>query len=82
MINAPHSLRHLTSWSPVGGTVWGRFRRCGLAGESMSLGVGFESLNTWDISSFFSLLLVAQEVSPWLPASAVMLAACFHTLLR
>jgi hypothetical protein len=29
-------------WSPVGGTVWGKFQRCGLFGGSVSLEEGFE----------------------------------------
>ena len=32
----------MNAWSLVGGTVLGRIRRCGLVGESMPLGIGFE----------------------------------------
>ena len=28
---------------PVGGTVWGRIRRCGLVGGGVSLGLGLEA---------------------------------------
>ena len=31
--------------------MFGQIRRCGLTGDSMSLGVGFESLNPWATSS-------------------------------
>lgn len=34
--------KYLNTWSPVGSTVLGRFRRCGHAGESVLLGVDFE----------------------------------------
>lgn len=28
--HVPHRLKHLNSWSTVGGAIWGEFRRCGL----------------------------------------------------
>jgi hypothetical protein len=39
----PHRLQHLSIWSSVG-PVWGRFRRCGLAGGGTSLWTGSEIL--------------------------------------
>jgi hypothetical protein len=40
--NGPHRFVSLNAWSLVGGTVLGRTGWCGLVGESVSLGMGFE----------------------------------------
>ena len=40
--NVPIGSEYLDILSPVGGTVWGGFRRCSLAGVKMSLEVFFE----------------------------------------
>lgn len=38
------STQSLSFKALVGGPVWGRLRRCGLAGGTMALGAGFENL--------------------------------------
>jgi hypothetical protein len=40
--NVTQRFWHMNIWSPVGGTVWGKFQRCGLFGGSVSLEEGFE----------------------------------------
>lgn len=58
--DAPHSLRYLTTWSPVGDAVWGKPSRYGLVGESMLL---FE-LSVFEVAAnSLCLLLVAWGVS-------------------
>lgn len=45
MRNAPSSrVQHLSTWSPVGGAIWGGLEGGGLAEESVSLGCRFENL--------------------------------------
>lgn len=54
---------------------------CGLAEESMSLGAGFENLNTFVVlSSLYLLSIVVGDVSLWLSAS--MPAFCRTSLLE
>lgn len=48
---------YLSTWAPIGGTVWERFWKCGLPGGSASLGVGF-------VSIWFSVLYPATPLSP------------------
>lgn len=40
--NGCHGLIYLNTRSPVGGTIWGQIRRCGLVRGSVSLEVCFE----------------------------------------
>lgn len=45
MENAPLRLGYLNTYFLLGGTVWGRFRRCDLAGEDTSLGQALRFFN-------------------------------------
>lgn len=38
----PQRFRHVSTWSAVGGAVWGKVSMCGLDRGSLSLGVGTE----------------------------------------
>lgn len=63
---------HFNTWSLVDVTVLeaglGAFRRCGLTEESMSLGLGFESLRLL-VPCCSLFLLVIQDVNPQLPVA-------------
>lgn len=52
----PHSHEHVTTWSSVGGALWGRCGRCGLGGGSTSLGGGLWEEQAWSTESRLSLL--------------------------
>lgn len=49
-------LRHVNSWSTVGGILWGKFRMCGLIRENMSPEAGLESVYPHPTSCLLSLL--------------------------
>jgi hypothetical protein len=61
MRDIPQSSKYLNTCSPVGGNVWGgyaTFRRWGLGGGSVSLGVGFEVPQSHPTSSSLSAFCV------------------------
>lgn len=60
--NIPHCLRHLSTWSTFGGTVWGTFGVC-LAGGSVSREEGFEMKASHFCVFSFCFLLVVEDVS-------------------
>lgn len=73
----PHSLGHLTTWSPDGDAVWEGLGDVAVIGGCMDSGEDFESLKTWVISSLFSLLW-ACDLRGEVLAPGAMLALCLH----
>lgn len=69
----PHKLIHLNVWFLVSGTVWERFRRCGLVRREV-IGGRLRSQKPPTLTSVLCLLHMDQEVSSHVVAPA----ACHH----
>ena len=73
----PHSLYYLNAWSSVGGYL-GRFRRCGLAGGSISLGMDLEVSKEFCHFEFsLCFLFEVEDVKSWLVLPLCLPAAMF-----
>lgn len=55
-IRMPPKVMGIELFVPIGGTIWGKLGRFGLAEESMSLEAGFENSQPWPTSGSKSLL--------------------------
>lgn len=64
--SSPHSLTYLSDWSPVGGTVLGRIRRCGLVGGATGDKEWPLKFQTLMPAPTLCLQLLNQGVSSWL----------------
>lgn len=63
-------------WMPGWWNCLARFRKCGLAGGSISLRAGFQVSKPWAIPSALCFTLVVPDVRLRLPAPAAILATC------
>lgn len=79
--NVSQRLTYLNIWCQVGGTIWGKFSRCGIVVgiTSPAPGTGFESLRICTISDSFCLWF--EDVSSHLAPPATMPAASCHVSL-